>query len=217
MKLYSETVPDNLGNYLMRICLEEDDGTVVEKTVPMDIYLSILKDNTFSNSTELVSIPKLPEHYFDGKISSAEDTFSVILFYPEEKRAMKFAEKHWYVPFPPLIFKFIVNKGVTTSKQCFAVAGTSDDAPVYCYPFGNVSSEGGSICMGSINGRKIREISDMEEVVADFFMSETNNDYYSKNNATSYRQEELLGRLEKMDRFPVEWLKDTGKTLSDIN
>lgn len=216
MKLYSETIPDKLGNYLMRVRLEEDDGTVTEKSVPMDVYLSILKDNTFSNSEELVHIPKLPKHYLDGKISSSEDTFSVSLFYPEEKRAMKFGNKHWYVPFPPLVFKFAVNKGVIASKQCVAVIGTGEDMPVYCYPFGNVSSESGSICMGSISGRNIRRMEDVEDVVADFFMSETNNDYYSDNNATSYRQEELLGRLEKMEHFPVEWLKDTGKTLSNI-
>lgn len=217
MRLCSETIPDKLGNYLMRIHVEEDDGTVIEKDVPMDVYLKILGDASLSNMADLIQMPVLPEHYLTGKISSSKDTFSVILFYPEEKRAIKFAEKHWYVPFPALVFRFVVKSGIVQAKSCFASSGAiDDDAILFSYPFGNVNSESGNICMGTIKGRHVQTMSDINIIVEDFFMSETNNDYYADNNATSYRQEELLSRLEKMEHFPVEWLKDSGITLGNI-
>lgn len=217
--LKSETVFDKLNNCLMR-CSFIKDNEVIEKTVPIDIYLKILGDNTFlRKEIEMIEVGKLPPHYYNARISSeGMEEFEIILFYPAEKRFLFYAGKQWHVPFPPLVFYFRVKKGTLQLKLCFALAANSinDDALLKCYPFGNVSSASGSICLGNISTGTITNFLDTEDIVFNFFNSETNGDYYSKNTATKYRQEELLKKLENMSAFPADWLKDSSGTVGSL-
>lgn len=210
----SEAVFDPLGNCLMRVYIKKGKD-VIEKTVPLDVYIHIITGSILRTAEESIKIGRIPEHFYNGTLSAEEkDTFSAILFYPAEKRYLSFAEKHWFVPFPPLVFKFKVYKGTLTEKACYAldVNEICDDALLYAYPFGNVSAKSGSICMGNVSKEKVSCIKDFEKVVTNFFESKTNNDHYSSGDttSTSYRQEELLKKLEKMDFFPTDWLTQSG-------
>lgn len=204
----SEVVYDCMGNALMRVSYEGDDGIVTEKNVTMDTYLSIIKDATYSNLSSMVRIGRLPKGYVDGLISAdSKNTFSVVVAVPAEKRALSFGHKHWYIPYPGLIFLFTVLHGELQKKSCFAYIDkqVTESTKLYQYPFGNVS-EMGSICMGSMTIQNLTDMCDVESIIDDFFFSETNNDYYSKKNHTGMKQEELLKRLSKLDTFPEEWL-----------
>lgn len=218
----SELVRDRLGNALMNVSYTDVDGMTTEKTLSLDDYLMILGNSTFSNRNSCVRIGVLPFHYYDGSISTEDAaTFNVILFYKEEKRAVSFGGKHWFVPFPAMVFHFKVLKGNLQWKNCYAV--TSDDVnpdmSLMQYPFGNVSAAG-AICMGNIQSGRIENICQIEDVVADFFMSETDNDYYASKNSTGLKQEQLLEKLSKLEHFPIEWLAPSSggcSTLLDLS
>lgn len=216
----SEVVYDMLGNALMRVSYEDENGILVEKNVTMDTYLSIIQDATYSNAASMVRIGRLPNGYMDGFISAdSRNTFSVIVQVPAEKRALSFGHKHWYIPFPGLVFLFSVLNGNVQKKCCFAhiEQNVTMDTLLYRYPFGNVSITG-DICMGSIKTPTIANIYDVEGIIDDFFCSETNNDYYSTKNRTGMKQEELLKRLSQMEQFPEQWLeKNSDKsTVKDL-
>lgn len=217
----SEVVYDCMGNALMRVSYEDENGIVTEKNVTMDTYLSIIKDSTYSNSAPMVRIGRLPKGYVDGLISAdSKDTFSVVVAVPADKRALSFGHKHWYVPFPGLIFLFTVSHGNLQKKSCFAYTDkqVSESTELYQYPFGNVSDTG-NICMGSVTTQNLTDMCDVESIIDDFFFSETNNDYYSGKNHTGMKQEELLKRLKELDTFPEEWLTKNSKgslTVKDL-
>lgn len=214
----SELVRDRLGNAIMNVCYTDADGMTVEKTLSMDDYLMILGNATFFNRVSCVRIGVLPSHYYDGSISTEEaGTFNVILFYKEEKRAVSFGGKHWFVPFPAMVFHFKVLKGNLQRKSCYAVISddVNPDMSLMQYPFGNVSAVG-EICMGNIKSGRIEKICQIEDVVADFFMSETNNDYYESKNATGLKQEQLLEKLCKLEHFPIEWLAPSSGSCSTL-
>lgn len=209
--LKSELVFDELGNGMMRVVFN-DCGKEQTKLLTMDTYLSILGDATFSNIKNYVRIGSLPEGFLDGSISSEDPaTFDVVLIKPAQKRPMIYGNRHWFIPFPKLVFYLSVSMGRVTTKLCFALRNETVDenTPIYLYPFGNVSFDG-SICMGNVITKDLNQISMVEEFIADFFMSETNNDYYDNKNQTGLSQAELLYRLKELELFPNEWLQKAG-------
>lgn len=211
-ELKSELVFDELGNNMMRVTFSQD-GFESIKLLTMDNYLAILGDATFSNAKHHVRIGCLPEGFYDGSISSIDpSTFDAVIIQPAQKRAMSYGGKHWYIPFPRLVFYLSVCNGHVTEKYCFALKNNepvSKDTLVFTYPFGNVS-ENGSICMGNVITKNLDQISMTNEFIADFFMSETSNDYYEGKDKTGLSQAELLYRLKEKDEFPEEWLTQAG-------
>ena len=217
IKIISETVFDKLGNCLMKVRYEEG-GAVSEKVLPLDKYLALLGDATFMKSSDMFQIGRLPKGYFDAKVSSSDpSTFDAVLVFKAQKRAMKFANKHWVVPFPALAFKFKVQAGVVTDGYCFGMASDvpDEDSILYRYPFGNVSDIG-RICYGNIRLDKMTSIMDVTAAVDEFFTGETNNDYFAGKNVVPYTQAEMLEKLKKLDEFPLEWLRQETQALGDL-
>lgn len=215
----SQAVTDSLGQTFMKVSVTDEHGMLTEKTLAMDDYISLLTGSTFQKMSKMLRIGTLPEHYYDGSLSANDDGFRVILHYPACKRAISFGGKHWFVPFPNLIFFFQVKNGAVTQKYCFAVptADITSETPLFRYPFGNVGSDGG-ICFGNIS-LKIGSIQHIEEACNAFFESVTNNDYYTE--IAGMKQEKLLKKLSKLDVYPNEWLLGTSEyepcsTISDL-
>lgn len=217
MNLKSETVFDKLGNCLMKVRLE-DDGFVEEKILPLEKYLAVLGDCTLLKSNEKVHVGRVPSGYYDARVSAdAPDTFNAVLVYKEQKRAMAYGGKHWVVPFPALAFLFKVRKGILESGYAYALATDEpeDQTELFRYPFGNVSRDG-KICFGNIKFPKLEKLSDADIVSDEFFMGETNGDYFTGKNAVAYNQAEMLSRLKKEEHFPLEWLtkQDSGSAVT---
>ena len=212
----SELVLDELGNGLMRVNLGVG-GMEETKLLAIDDYLTLLGDATFSNVKNHIRIGCLPDGFYDGSIASDDpSSFEIVLIKEAQKKAMTYGGRHWYIPFPRLVFYLSVSKGKITDRYCYAIKKdtTNEDTPVYLYPFGNVSPDG-SICMGNVITNKLENISMAEKFIADFFMSETSNDYYDKKNQTGLSQSELLYRLKDKEEFPEEWLTQVG-TMKDV-
>lgn len=212
MELISRTKTDALGNSVFVCTFNDDSGTVVEKTISFEDYLKILGASA-TEKKERRRIGKLPSHYLDAALD--ENSFQVLLFYPAEKRTIVFGRKHWRVPFPNLLFDFTIENGTKKSARCFALGTDCPDADslLFCYPFGNVN-QSGEICYGNIDTGEVT-LETVESLVEDFFMGETNNDYYGDGGnleLPKLRQEVLLEKLTHMDAFPCEWLKESSCT-----
>lgn len=206
-KIKSEIVYDELGNGLFRVTVTNEDKTVIEKTISYPDYMKLLGDNSFEKQTSYISIGSLPKGYVNGKLSiSNPASFKVMVFYPGERRAFGYGNYHYFVPFPSLIFIFNCVNGAIRARYCYATC-TDDlmpDTPLMMYPFGNVSSTG-CICMGNIETKPLKSMRDIDDIVERFFMSKTNNDFYSSKNALP--QEQLIQKIKNMQLFPVELLK----------
>lgn len=214
----SEAVTDKLGNTCMRVTCVDKNGMQIEKLLALDDYISLITGSVYDKGNKMVRIGTMPEHYYDGSVSTEGNSFRVILHLPAEKRALSFGGKHWFVPFPNLIFYFEVKKGTISSKYCYATpaAELSEVTPLLRYPFGNVSSSG-SICYGNI-ALKIPDMKHIEDACDAFFMSVTNNDYYEE--IAGMKQEKLLTKLKKLESYPPEWLlplEGKMKTLGDLS
>lgn len=203
----SEALVDRVGNTCMHVTFTDMNGMESSKLLSMEDYIRIINHGVYRTDSEYCRIGTLPAHYYDGSVSKEDGTFKVCLFYPADKRAISFGGKHWFVPFPALVFFYDVKKGVLTNRMCFAVQtdNINYDTPLMRYPFGNVSPSG-NICYGNI-ALNIPDIGQVEEAVDAFFMSVTNNDYYSE--IAGMRQEKLLGKLKNSDVYPSEWLLGT--------
>lgn len=210
-KIKSEIVYDSLGNSLFRVTVTNEDKTVTEKTISYLDYMKLLGDSGFEDRNSYISIGPLPKGYVNAKLNiSNPGTFKVMVFYPGEKRAFCYGNYHYFVPFPPLVFTFDCVNGSIRSHHCYATCTDSltPDTPLMMYPFGNVSDTG-SICMGNIETKQLTAICDIDGVVESFFMSETNNDYYSSKNTLP--QEQLIQKIKDLQLFPVELLKPDSK------
>jgi len=213
----SEAVCDPLGGILMRVTIKEH-GVEETKVVSMEDYLSSLGDNTYSNAKNRIRIGRLPEGFYDGCISSDDaSTFDVVLVLDGTKRPVTYGGRHWFVPFPRLLFYISVICGAVHNKSCFALVDEeiATDSGLYLYPFGNVDANGG-ICMGNIKTARLENIMDANEFIANFFLSETNDDYYKNKTVSGLSQAELLARLKDKETYPSEWLVPYKGTVADI-
>ena len=213
----SEAVYGPLGGVLMRVSIK-DNGIETTKVVSMADYLSILGDNTYSNAKNRVRIGRLPEGFFDGCISSDNPSiFDVVLVLDGMKRPIAYGGRHWYVPFPKLLFYISVIDGAVHTKQCFSLVDeeVTADSRLYFYPFGNVDNTGG-ICMGNVRTERMENIQEANEFVSNFFFSETNDDYYSDKTVSGLSQAELLSRLRDKESYPNEWLVPFDGTVATI-
>jgi len=217
LSFISEPVFDPLGNVLMRVTLKEH-GIEEAKVLSLEDYMSVLGNNIYSNVKNRIRIGRLPEGFFDGCISSDEaGTFDVVLVLDGMKRPVTYGGRHWYVPFPKLLFYVSVIDGAVHNKQCFALIDedVTADSSLYLYPFGNVDASGG-ICMGNIKTARLENIMAANEFIANFFLSETNDDYYEGKTVSGLSQAELLSRLRDKETYPAEWLVPYKGTVADI-
>ncbi len=159
----------------------------------------------------------VPEGYIDGYFAGP-DTYTCVWEVKGKRRQFVYdtrtgsdSSRHYSIPFPDLIFAVSVSKGVRQSFYCFA--RRKCDGRICNYPFGNVSNEG-SVCMGSIATKSVTP-SRIEE---DFFLGVTNNDYYRGIDrcGMEWTQPRLLQELKGKEKYPDNWLVESGMTLETI-
>lgn len=209
-----EFIPDRLGNTLVRF---QYQGKLkqMRKTVSLTSFIEML-NKTQVKEKVYYKTGKLPEGYVNGAYGR-DGAYIAVIHVPAKKRCLNYYNsRHFFIPFPELYFCFDVSSNGTIShKYCYAYDGTSNTLSYY--PFGNVSDDG-NICMGNI-ACKAKNPKDLERVIDDFFMSVTNDDYFSSYELNpKWTQLQLLEQLEKSkeEKYPKKFLCSNGILLSDI-
>ena len=182
----------------------EDKGIVTCKKIPMADFLSLLQNSAAMG--QVMRIGRLPQGYYDGALSPAENTFKMAVSIPAAVRPVQYFDTVYVVPFPALMFIFCIATGrINVSK----VVALDTDVPqensiVYHYPFGNVYNDG-KICWGNIALPGISNPLELPKAISGFFASETNNDLYEVVDGRQQRQ--LLEELSNADAFPKRYLR----------
>ncbi len=215
MDFLARNYTDRVGKNYLRVTMKGDNGLETVRTFTVSQFCKILKE---SEETE-VTLHEVKKNFWPKDTLSAYfgdyNNYLCIWRVPAMERVVVYANNHYHVPFPTMVFKIRVKGGAIVEKKCFCMA-KDDDESLFQYPFGNVSSFGG-ICTGNI---MIEGLSDSVEAFSDeFFLGKTNNDYYGDGSGRvkpACSQQKLLEKLEKLDEFPSKWLVKKEVTLSDF-
>ena len=151
-------------------------------------------------------IGRLPQGYYDGALSPAENTFKMAVSIPAAVRPVQYFDTVYVVPFPALMFIFCIATGRINVSKVVALDTDvpQEDSIVYHYPLGNVYDDG-KICWGNIALPGISNPLELPKAVSAFFASETNNDLYEVVDGRQQRQ--LLEELSNADTFPKRYLR----------
>ena len=217
--LEARTVRSRSGAVMIEATLKEDDKIKQQNIFSIDAFIAILRGAEYTeDKATICRVESTPPGYIDGFVSSKEGTIGAVFYVPPQKHQFVLAEygrykrKSYFMPMPGLVYMALFNKGVLASFYCFAVKDGKDevsDETVLCqYPFGNVSCEG-SVCMGTVKRRGVKNFWDVRELIEDSLLGETNSDYLEGDKArvlANLTQHQLCEKLKKMEEFPSELL-----------
>jgi len=211
-EIQSKSYVDALGDLFFDVTFKEEDGTVMEKRLSVEQYVSLFSNNCFKKETFYV-LPKLQREVLACRISSDRmDSFDAVVCFKAQKRPFSYFGQHYLLPFPTLISLISVRKGVRVDTKLFALKTDEplEETPLMEYPFGNVNS-GGGCCFGNIVVENLKGPEDALAVLDAFLCGDTNGDLYHLQNTKELKQGELIERLQKEELFPNELLKEEGK------
>lgn len=207
------------GTDLAKVTRKFTDNSEDIKWISLLDMVRILEDSTVGES--YMEIGELPFGYVRGaKDVMDPSTFLIVLKYPAEKRILTYYDEEMLVPFPELLFEFMVTKGKIMMSNVFAIIHEQGKDFLANYPFGNVHA-GGAVCWGRNVLPVINNMKEIELVIGLFFGSITNNDLYTvgmnvKKTKGFVNQKGLLLALEGKVTFPQKWLvKWMDRTVSD--
>lgn len=212
------TIFAKISSGLAEIQFANKTGEVTKKTITVKDFLDIIQGAVREEEKRLGSMPK---GYYDLKLASLEDnTYKIYVVVKGERRKAEYFEEEFVIPYPDLFFSFSITKGNVTGSKCFALkdAVTSDDSMLYHFPLANVHNSG-EICWGSNNLPEIEHFSDIDFLVSLFFSSPYNEDLFDMEHLSEkYRcsQLEIFQMLSSSETFPVDMLKETGKTVGEL-
>ena len=212
------TIQLTSGDHLVAIAIEEDDGSKTEKKITLENLNSIFKTES---KNEYYCRNRLFDHMenvgnIEGLIyGMKEDTFMQgIFFVPAAKRYMNVAGEETLMPYPSLLFTFLVKAGYMRESMCYAMMENEidkirPDSKLYAFPFGNVNTESHRICWGNNTLGTLFEYEDLRRVIATFFYSESNMDYVTAGisfNMKYKTYKTFLGTIKKEEEFPQDAL-----------
>ncbi len=211
---------DKYGRMYMIVSYKEDEK-VVEKKVDMETFRTII-NGSIKDETKYVLVPSLPQHVYKAFISAEGemDGFKVLLYYEPQKGPLSYMGKLFRIPFPALLFFLQVGKnGQLKEKKVYALKemrkeNVTDNSELYFYPYSNVYSDG-RICMGNILSN-FHTITDALSFKDQFIEGRSNGDLYSNRNTLKLKMGELIEKVEKEDRFPVELLEQANLKVRDL-
>ena len=216
ISLKSESMVDKFGQMYFRVSYKDGDN-LIEKDVSLNDYRRLINES-LEEDMVWVDVPKLPVEVYKAKVSSRGevDGYKVILFVKGQMQPFNFAGKIMRIPFPSLVFNLTVGKGIIKEKKVFAVKDEilCPDTELFHYPFGNVNDQGG-ICMGNILV-DMPTIQDSVKFVDAFMEGRTNSDLLGVRNRLGYTQSELVEKIQKMEKYPDEFLIPNKKILKDL-
>lgn len=199
------------GDLFFDVTYLSEDGTVMEKRVPVEVFAQMLLGNLVEKET-FVTVPHLPEEVKACRISTmGSNSFDAIVVYKAQKRAMSFYGQHYYLPYPALVGVVSVRNGIKRGCEIYALPTDDpvEETPLMQYPFGNVRRDG-STCYGNILVNDIKGVSDAHKVLDAFLCGDTNDDLYHNQNTEHLSQGKLIEKLLKKETYPVELLCSVG-------
>lgn len=200
-----------------------DDGECVQKNVTFSDFRQIINEAT--DLYDQIRIGKLPHGFYDGSLDVKDPkTFTVVIVVPSGMRTVGYFDTEYDIPYPATVFRFEVRNGrLNESNAFFVKKDAPDGADVLCqYCFGNVSSNLGGICWGGNQLPALTSMKDVDRLVALFFGSPCNDDYYSysrfSSGAPEYckTQRALYEHLKGCEVFPLEILAETALCVKDL-
>lgn len=219
MEIISKTLCDECGNLLFDVTIRKD-GEVMHKLLDAEDYLQMFRESV-DKKKELVRIPRLPATVVGAKVDpERQDTFEALVKYPPERRAFKYMGQHMILPFPALLAKVEVEKGVRKETCLYALGEDweSEEPTLYRYPYGNVGNVG-HCCYGNIVCDGIRDVTLAPSVLDMFLYGETNNDLWGSDKVKGAKekgissQSDLIETVRDMETYPVDWLVKSGSAL----
>ena len=202
------------------LTISKADGSQVQKTVPFEKFVDVLKKEDEIRGRKISRMGKLPHGFIDGGVDGED--MEVLIHVPKGIRPLEYFGTTYVIPWPDLVFYLHSSKGKVTKSCLFCVDEVPNEkTKLLYYPFGNVHSDG-RICWGQNVLPKVRCLCDYDKVVSLFFSADTNDDLYETFKLEQGRkkkeltQRELLETLKSMKEFPVKCLRDTGRTFGQL-
>lgn len=198
------------------------EGELIQKDLLIKDFIAALNEAEVNDA--LFRVGKLPRGYYDGSvIPESPNTFRCVVVVPSGSRVIRYYDTDYHVVYPTTVFVFCSEKGnLNKSMAFFANTDTPDEqTTLYQYCFANVSSNG-HICWGSNALPKLESMKDCDKLVALFFGSPCNDDYYSYarfvSGAPEYcrQQRALYEHLKECKEFPFEILAATEVSMEDL-
>lgn len=219
---WTAKMKQDAGN-VVSVELLYDDGECMQKNVTFSDFRQIINEAT--DSSDQIRIGKLPHGFYDGSLDARDPkTFTVVVVVPSGMRTVAYFDTVYDIPYPTTVFRFeAVNGRLNGSNAFFVKKDTPSDGDVlYQYCFGNVSSNLGGICWGGNQLPALASMKDVDRLVALFFGSPCNDDYYSYSRFTSgapgycKTQRALYEHLKECEVFPHEILAATTHTMRNL-
>lgn len=215
---YTATFTDKSADVFLTI--GKADGSQVQKTVPFEKFVDVLKDEDEKRGRKIKRIGKLPNGFIDGGVDG--DDMEVLIHVPKGIRPLEYYGTTYVIPWPDLVFYLRSTKGKVTTSRLFCVDGIPNgQSKLLFYPFGNVHGDG-KICWGQNVLPKVKRFCDFDEIVSLFFSADTNDDLYNTfvlkqgHKKKELTQRELLETLKSMKEFPTKYLRDTGIAFNQL-
>ena len=216
-ELKAFSVTDKYGNLYFDTSFRDGERVVEKRVEPKklaEILLGSVKDEVkfLPVPTNLPECVKIARMATDG----CQDSFEVVMVFPEKKRGFSYMGNPLFIPFPALVMKVSFVRGIKR-EGCIWALDTDEpngDSVVYHYPFGNVGGSG-SICFGNIK-LKVDTIADAPRVFEEFILGATNNELYRHQNTKGLEQGELIKIIETSDEYPKELLLATGLKFGNL-
>lgn len=211
------TFNDSLSNEV-RLEIVDDSGESMVKSVFYRDFARALSEASEDVGGSKVRLGAMPRGFFDGVIDGVEkDTFSCVLIQPAQVLPVMYYGKTFLEPYPPLLFALSVVGGRLNRSRVYALDKDKprEDSKVYRYPYGNVHSDG-AVCWGNVKHDRYESLKQMDQVVATFYGSETNDDLWKAPNTEITTLREMYEHLQGKEEFPLELLRGAGFTLGDL-
>lgn len=208
---------------VVQLQIKKDMGEIQRKNISFRRFIDIINDSVV-NIDNMIQIGPLPNGYYSGEISpEREYSFNCVLIVPEGLRPFYYMDEIFMIPFPVLVFYFMVLDGRMTFSKCYAMkkGSVTEDSILYHYPFGNVYDDG-KICWGKNKLPEIKRMKELETLVSLFFGSPTNNDLYNPSSILKCSEEYvltqrgLLEHIKGLEMFPENILHCTGNKLGSL-
>lgn len=201
----------------------QKEGELVQKELMIKDFAAILNAAVVSESQ--LRLGKMPRGYYNASIDpNRTDTFQCVVVVPAGKRLIQYFDTIYEIPYPASVFHFSSVEGcLKRSRVYFVNTDEPDDSTtLYQYCFGNVASDTGEICWGQNLLPELDGLKSCDQLVALFFGSPCNDDYYSYSRfhagAPEYCkvQRALYEHLSGCDKFPFEILANTSRRMVDL-
>ena len=216
--------------HLIKIIINEDDGSRVEKEITRKTFGDIFKQessNEYFCRNEMFKTFTDIEH-IEGLIygKKQQKEMMALFFVPTSKKYVNVAGEETMIPYPSLLFKFMTKAGVLTNSLCYAVkeknmSKLKPETRLYNFPFGNVDTYNHHICWGTNKMTALYNYEDLRKAITTFFYSESNKDYVIAGKSFHKRYgsyEDFLKNLKDREQFPANALIlcDENLTLKNV-